>query len=256
MELGKPGYEFLLRPVLWDTAPLGFGTQLIDQLKKKNAKKVAFLLQNDSGAQVLLDIYREPLRRAGIEFQEHLFEPNTKDHSAVLARIAAWKPDYLAPGYTDGVLFDIIQQATQVGLTKFWLVRGTLGPGLRNKDQLDSYIAYVPKYFEEAIKTEPKAKKFMDDWMRAFKPTEFPWDQAAQCYAACYDLPFMLIEAFKRAGSVDDVAKVRTEMVNLTYKGLFTQSFDEKGGGIHSYSIVELQRGGKTLVTNIEPPSK
>lgn len=257
LELGKPGFDqMLLRPVLWDTAPLGFGTTLIDLLKKKGVKKVAFLLQNDSGAQVLLDIYREPMKKAGIELQEHLFEPNTKDYSAVLSRIAAWKPDYLAPGYTDGVLFDIVQQATQLGLTKFWLVRGTLGPGLRNKDQLDEYIAYVPKYFEEAIKTEPKAAKFMDDWKRFFKTSDFPWDQAAQCYAACYDMPFMLVEAFKRAGSVDDVQKVRREMQNMVYKGLFTQSFDEKGSGIHSYSIVELRRGGKTIVHNVEPPAK
>ncbi len=48
------------------------------------------------------------------------------------------------------MLYDIVQQATQLGLTRFWLVRGSLGPALKNKDYIDDYVAYIPKYFEEA----------------------------------------------------------------------------------------------------------
>ena len=33
-ELGKPGNEFLMRPVIFDTAPEGFGTWMVDYLKK------------------------------------------------------------------------------------------------------------------------------------------------------------------------------------------------------------------------------
>ena len=72
------------------------------------------------------------------------------------------------------VLYDIVRQATETGqLKKFFLVRGSLGPGLKNKDHIDDYIVYVPKYFEEAEKTEPKVAKFVEAY-KAFYKTRLP----------------------------------------------------------------------------------
>lgn len=252
-DIGKPGFEFLMRPVVFDTAPAGFGTWMVDYLKKKGVKKVAFLWQNDAAGKFVAGLYDEPFAKAGIEVQSHWFEPNTKDYSAVLAKIAAWKPDYLAPGYTDGVLFDIIRQATQVGLTKFWLVRGSLGPGMANKDALDEYIIYMPKYFQEAEKTDPKVAKFIKEYNEFFKVKEFPYDLASVIYAASYDHVFMLIEAMKKAGTVDDVAAVKKALLSITYNGLWTQKFDSMGGGIHSYEIAELRRGGALKLNLVKP---
>ncbi|MDQ2736891.1 MAG: ABC transporter substrate-binding protein, partial [Pseudomonadota bacterium] len=149
-ELGKPGNDYLMRTWNWDAGPSGFGTLMVEYLKKKGVKKVAMLIQNDAAGHVEAGIYREAFKNAGIEFLENYFEPGTKDYSAVLAKISADKPDYLLPGYTDAVLYDIVQQATQLGFTKFWQVRGSLGPALKNKDYIDDYVAYIPKYFEDA----------------------------------------------------------------------------------------------------------
>ena len=44
-------------------------------------------------------------------------------------------------------------------------MRGSLGPGLKNKDGIDEYMVYVPKYFEEAERTEPKVAKFRKRWL-------------------------------------------------------------------------------------------
>jgi len=252
-ELGKPGNDYLMRTWNWDAGDSGFGTLMVDYLKKKGAKKVAMLMQNDAFGHVAADIYREAFKKAGIDFQENWFEPNTKDYSAVLAKIAAEKPDYLFPGYTDAVLYDIVQQATQLGLTKFWLVRGSLGPALKNKDYIDDYVAYIPKYFEEAQNTEPKVKKFIDDYKAYYKTKDFPYDQAPLCSSSCYDHVYMLVEAMKRAGTVDDIAKVKKALQSFTYDGLWKIRFDATGEEVFNFDIVDVQKGGKITVTHEQP---
>ena len=132
-DLGKPDHEFVMRSWNWDAGLSGFGSLMVQNLKERGAKKVAMLMQNDAFGHVARDIYAPLFAQAGIAFDEEWFEPGTTDFSSVLAKIAAGKPDYLFPGYTDAVLYDIVRQAAEVGITHFWLVRGSLGPGLKNK---------------------------------------------------------------------------------------------------------------------------
>ena len=252
-ELGKPGNEYLIRTWNWDAGPSGFGTLMVDYLKKKGVKKVAMLMQNDAFGHVAADIYREAFKSAGIGFQENWFEPGTKDYSAVLSKIGADKPDYLFPGYTDAVLYDIVQQATQLGITNFWLVRGSLGPALKNKDYIDDYVAYIPKYFEEAQNNEPKVKKFVEAYKAFYKTKDFPYDQAPLCSSSCYDQVYMLVEAMKRAGTVDDVAKVKQALQSFTYEGLWNIRYDKTGEEVINFDIVDVQKGGKTTVTHQQP---
>ncbi|MEO5699963.1 MAG: ABC transporter substrate-binding protein [Casimicrobiaceae bacterium] len=251
-ELGKPGNEYLMRTWNWDAGESGFGTLMVDYLKKKGVKKVAMLMQNDAFGHVAADIYREAFKGAGIEFKENWFEPSTKDYSAVLAKISADKPDYLFPGYTDSVLYDIVQQATQLGLTKFWLVRGSLGPALKNKDYIDEYVAYIPKYFEEAEKTEPKVKKFVEAY-KAYYKKDFPYDQAPLCSSSCYDHVYMLVDAMKKAGTVEDVAKVKQALMSFTYEGLWNVRYDKTGEEVINFDIVTVQKGGKISVSHQQP---
>jgi branched-chain amino acid transport system substrate-binding protein len=251
-ELGKPGNDYMMRTWNWDAGASGFGTLMVDYLKKKNVKKVAMLMQNDAFGHVAADIYREAFKSAGIELSENFFEPGTKDYSAVLSKIAADKPDYLFPGYTDSVLYDIVQQATQLGLTKFWLVRGSLGPALKNKDYIDDYVAYIPKYFEEAQNAEPKVKKFVEAY-KAFYKKDFPYDQAPLCSSSCYDHVYMLVEAMKRAGTVDDVAKVKAALLSFTHEGLWNIRYDKTGEEVINFDIVDVQKGGKVTVSHQQP---
>ncbi len=160
--VGTGGHEFLMRTWNWDAGPNGFGELMVDNLAKTTgAKKIAMLFQNDQGGKVLEDIYVPMFKRKGIEYRLEYFEPGTKDFSAVLAKIAAWKPDFLFPSYADSYLYDIVRQATEAGqLTKFFLVRGSLGPGLKNKEGIDEHLGYVPKYFEQADKKDPKVAQF------------------------------------------------------------------------------------------------
>ncbi len=251
--LGKPLHEYAIRTWNWDAGASGFGKLMVDYLKSQGAKKVAMLFQNDAFGKVAVDIYTPLFKAAGIDLQVELFEPGTKDFSAPLAKLAAGKPDYLFPGYTDAVLYDIVRQATETGMfTRFFLVRGSMGPGLKNKDQIDDYIAYLPKYFESAEKTEPKVQKFISAY-KAFYKRDFPYDQAPLCSSSCYDHVYMLVEAMKRAGTVDDVAKVKKELLSFTYPGIWNIRYDSTGEAVFGFDVVHMKKGGAITTTHIEP---
>ena len=250
--LGKPNHDYLLRTWNWDSGPSGFGRLMVDYLKKQGAKKVAMLFQNDAFGKVAVDIYTPIFKDEGIDLEVELFEPGTKDFSAPLAKLAAGKPDYLFPGYTDAVYYDIVRQATETGLFKrFFLVRGSMGPGLKNKDLIDDYIVYLPKYFEEAEKTDPKVQKFIASY-KAFFKRDFPYDQAPLCSSSCYDHVYMLVEAIKRAGTVDDVARVKKELMSFTYNGLWNIRYDKTGEAVFGFDVVHMKKGVITS-THVEP---
>jgi branched-chain amino acid transport system substrate-binding protein len=238
----------------WDAGKNGFGELMVDNLvKTTGAKKIAMLFQNDQGGKVLEDIYVPMFKQKGIESRLDYFEPGTKDFSAVLAKIAAWKPDFLFPGYADSYIYDIVRQATETGqLTKFFLVRGSLGPGLKNKDGIDEYMVYVPKYFEEAEKKDPKVAKFIKAYKDFYK-RDFPYDQAPLCSSSCYDHVYMLVEAMKKAGTVDDPAAVKKALMSMIYDGMWKIRFDEKGEAIFNFDVVRLKKGGALEVQHINP---
>jgi branched-chain amino acid transport system substrate-binding protein len=62
----------------------------------------------------------------------------------------------------------------------------------------------------------------------------------------------MLIEAMKKAGSVDDVTKIRKELLSMTYDGLWKIRFDEKGEEIFNFDVVRMKRGGQISVTSVD----
>ena len=151
------------------------------------------------------------------------------------------------------MLYDIVRQATEGGLFKrFFLVRGSMAPGQKNKDLIDDYIAYLPKYFEEAEKKEPKVKAFITAY-KAFYKQDFPYDQAPLCSSSCYDHVYMLVEAMKRAGTVDDVAKVKKELLSMTYNGLWNIRFDSTGEAVFDFDVLHMRKGRAISVSRINP---
>ena len=129
-----------------------------------------------------------------------------------------------------------MRQATETGQFKnFFLVRGSLGPGLKNKDGIDDYIVYVPKYFEEAEKTEPKVAKFIKAY-KAFYKRDFPYDQAPLCSSSCYDHVYMLVEAMKKAGTVNDLARSRGADVH-DLDGMWNIRFDDNGEAVFNFDV-------------------
>lgn len=254
--LGKPDHDFLLRTWNWDAGQSGFGKLMVDYLKKIGTKKVAMLFQNDAFGKTAVDIYTGLMKEAGIELQVELFEPGTKDFSAALAKLSQWKPDILFPGYSDAVLYDIVRQSTESGFgNRFFLVRGSIGPALKNKDAIADYIAYVPKYFEEAEKNNDKVKAFIASYKKVHN-RDFPYDQAPLCSSSCYDHVYMLVQAMQTAGTVEDVAKIRQALLAMTYDGLWKIRYDQTGEAVFGFDVVHVRKGGAIEVVPFDPNKK
>jgi branched-chain amino acid transport system substrate-binding protein len=252
--VGQPDHDFIIRTWNWDAGPSGFGERMVDYLiKAAGPKKIAMLFQNDQGGKVLGEIYDPIFKAKGIETVTEYFEPGTKDFTPALAKLSAFKADYLFPGYSDAPLYDIVRQATEGNfIHKFFLVRGSLGPGMKNKDGIEDYIVYVPKYFEEAEKTSPKVKQFVEAY-KAFYKRDFPYDQAPLCSSSCYDHVHMLVAAMQKAATVEDVGKIRAALLSLTYEGLWTIKFDARGEQIFDFDIAHLKKGGAVQITRVVP---
>ena len=127
-----------------------------------------------------------------------------------------------------------------------------MGPALKNKDLIDNYIAYLPKYFEEAETKEPKAKVFVADYKATYK-TDFPYDQAPLCSSSCYDHVYMLVEAMKKAGTVDDVAKVKAALLTINYKGVWNIRYDKTGEAVFGFDVLHMKKGGAITATQVQP---
>jgi len=250
--LGTPNHEYLVRTWNWDAGDAGFAQLVVNYLRDQGAKKVAMLFTNDAFGKVAVDVYSPIFKKAGIELQVEMFEPGTKDFSAPLAKLLVGKPDFLFPGYTDAVLYDIVRQATELGYKRFFTVRGSMAPALKNKDLIDDYIAYLPKYFEEAEKKEPKTKAFVADY-KAFYKRDFPYDLGPLCSSSCYDHVYMLVEAMQKAGTVDDVAKVKQALLSFTYNGIWNIRYDKTGEAVFGFDVAHMKKGGVITTTHIEP---
>lgn len=252
--VGQPGNEFLIRAWNWDAGPKGFGERMVDYLvKTAHPKRVAILMQNDQGGKAIGDVYEKIFKSRGIETMTEYFEPGTKDFSPVLAKISEYKPNYLFPGYSDAAIYDIVRQATEGNFArKFFLVRGSTGPGLKYKDDIEDYIVYVPKDFEEAEKNDPRVKKFIEAY-KTFYKRDFPYDQAPLCSSACYDHVYMLVKAMQQAGTVDDVTEIRKALLSMKYQGLWKISFDENSEQVFDFDIVRIRKGGTKEIVHVEP---
>src|SRR6266481_1458181 len=115
-------------------------------------------------------------------------------------------------------------------------------------------MVYVPKYFEEAEKKDPKVAKFVKAYKDFYK-RDFPYDQAPLCSSSCYDHVYMLVEAMKKAGTVDDPATVKKQLMSMTYDGLWKIRFDEKGEAVFNFDVVRLRKGGAIEVTTVNRSS-
>src|SRR6185436_6758666 len=128
-------------------------------------------------------------------------------------------------------------------LSKLFLVRGSLGPAMKNKDGIEDYVVYVPQYFEEAEKTAPKVSGFVEAY-KAFYKRDFAYDQAPLCSSSCYDHVYMLVTAMQKAGTVEDVEKIRAAVLSSTYNGMWKIKFDPRGEQIFDFDIAHLKKGG------------
>ena len=96
-------------------------------------------------------------------------------------------------------------------------------------------------------------KKFVEAYKACSTRRDFPYDQAPLCSSSCYDHVYMLVEAMKKAGTVDDVAKVKAALMSFTHEGLWNIRYDKTGEEVINFDIVDVQKGGKVTVSHQQP---
>jgi branched-chain amino acid transport system substrate-binding protein len=57
----------------------------------------------------------------------------------------------------------------------------------------------------------------------------------------------------KKAGTVDDVAKVKQALLSFTYEGLWNVRYDTTGEEVINFDIVAVCQGGKITVNHQQP---
>ena len=98
----------------------------------------------------------------------------------------------------------------------------------------------------------PKVKAFVEAY-KAFYKRDFPYDQAPLCSSSCYDHVYMLVAAMQKAGTVEDVGKIRAALLSFTHSGVWTIKYDQRGEQIFDFDIAHLKKGGAIQITRVEP---
>lgn len=254
--VGTPNFSSYIRTWNWVSGKDGTGTRLTEYVKKTLApKKIGMLFPNHEGGKVTAEVVTELLKESKVDYVVEFYDVSVKDFGPSLSKLASQGADVLVPGIgtDEAAVSDMIRQAAEGNYFKKFVAYngGILSPGLRNKDLIDVYIFDTPKYFQQAEKTEPKVKKFVEDYKKAYKE-DFPYSLAPTCVTACYDHVFMLVKAMQAAGSVDDIAKIRAAFLKNTYEGVWTLGFDEKGEQRIDFDIVHMVKGGNITTERVK----
>ena len=57
----------------------------------------------------------------------------------------------------------------------------------------------------------------------------------------------------QKAGTVDDVEKIRKTLLSMTYRACGRSAFDERSEQVFDFDIVHLKKGGTKEVVHVEP---
>jgi branched-chain amino acid transport system substrate-binding protein len=63
----------------------------------------------------------------------------------------------------------------------------------------------------------------------------------------------MLVAAMQKAGTVEDVGKIRAALLSSTYSGIWTIKYDQNGEQIFDFDIAHMKKGGEIKITRVEP---
>jgi branched-chain amino acid transport system substrate-binding protein len=57
----------------------------------------------------------------------------------------------------------------------------------------------------------------------------------------------------KKAGTVDDIAKVKQALLSFTYPGVWNIRYDRTGEEVFDFDIIDVQKGGAIKVSHQTP---
>ena len=224
-ELTKPGYNTTYRMIANDNA-LGAALAIYaaDGLKLKN---VAVIDDRTAYGQGLADVFKETAKKKGMNVVASEFTTDkATDFMAILTNIRGKKPDAIFYGGLDSQSGPMLRQLEQLGLGNVKFFSGD-GSCTEKLPELAGKVASVANVTcaTGGISVEKMAGG--QDWKKRYD-AKFPG--AFQIYSPyAYDATMVLVDAMKRANSVDP--KVYVPALRKTnYKGVTAQiQFTDKG---------------------------
>ncbi len=194
---------------------------------KDKIKRVYILMQNDAGAKIIADGFAEGLKKQGMESETALYDPATKDFSGFLSKVKAWKPDVLVSGYLPDPSLAVLRQALQTNAAPRYY-----GFGQSIDDALKKAIGKpipIPAVWDQhPVSVEYSEDPDVQELAKLYEAKTGELDPNASFSATSYDNLPMLVEAMKKAGSVDDPDKIARALEQVTYSGIFDNlHFDE-----------------------------
>ncbi|MDW5444344.1 branched-chain amino acid ABC transporter substrate-binding protein [Polaromonas sp. SM01] len=216
-DLTKPGYKTTYRIIANDLA-LGAGLAFYAADKLK-LKKVAIIDDRSAYGQGVADIFKKTAKEKGMTVVDEQFTTDkATDFMAILTAIKAKNPDAVFYGGMDPQAGPMLRQMEQLGMSK---VKYFGGDGICTSEI--AKLAGGAKTLENVICAEGGASLAkMPGGVEWKKRYDEKYPNQFQVYSPyTYDATFVLVDAMKRANSIDP--KVYTpELIKTSMKGVTT----------------------------------
>jgi branched-chain amino acid transport system substrate-binding protein len=193
------------------------------------------------------DVHKKALEKAGLKIvATETFQKGDVDYSAQLTKIKAANPDIIVVSGLAEETANIVRQARQLGISSKTVM---LGANAAISNKLHDLAGAAAEGFLVGSGwfinyDSPINKAFVAAYRNKYKAD--PDTFAAQAYTAVY----VFADALRRAGSVDDPAKLRDAIAATkdldTALGRF--SFDAMREPVLSAKVLEMKDGKFTLV--------
>ena len=224
-DVTKPGYKTTYRLIANDNA-LGAALAIYaaDALKLKN---VAVIDDRTAYGQGLADVFKETAKKKGMNVVATEFTTDkATDFMAILTNIRGKKPDAIFYGGLDSQSGPMLRQLDQLGLgnVKFFSGDGSC------TEKLSELASKSPAVGNVTCATGGSSVEKMaggQEWKKRYD-AKFP--NQFQIYSPyAYDATMVLVDAMKRANSVDPKVYV-PQLAKTNYKGVTAQiQFTNKG---------------------------
>lgn len=209
--------------------PLLFGTQNpveaiaqfdIAALKEFGVKKFAFVSQDDEVTKSIFPSFIDDMKAAGITPELVLFPPNTADLTPFVSRAKSLSPDLIFFFFPQARVNEVIRPALDLNAAPMFGGRG-ISPLAAVSQAIGKPIP-IPYFTTFA---SPSFDYPPNDKVKAFKERLVAFDKNVAGPLATfaffsYDFVPMLVEAMKKAGSVDDTKKIAAALREVTYDGV------------------------------------
>lgn len=210
--LTQQGWKYFFRGGAYNSSGLKSGINVVQNQFK--AKKVVLLVANDTWGKGYATIWPPALKNAGIELlSTEKYELDQRDYSAVLNKIKGMNPDVLVLGARSEHAVPIFTQAHQImPAMKMYELGGSIPEEIVKSlgKEATEGLVFASRNGPEG----PNVGEFQTKYKEAYNKDANSWNYSA------YDSLMIMVDAMKRAATVNDGEKVREAILKSDYDGL------------------------------------